>query len=108
MTHHRPGGSRQRPDMQARALVLRVGLRKQPIRPQSQRQAKQSHEPKHGMPPQSDVDPTADDRRYGRSKRKQHSHETQQLLSLRALEEVADDGTANDHSDTGADSLQGP
>ena len=37
--------------MQVRALILRVGLRKQPIRSQSKRQAKQRHESKHGMPP---------------------------------------------------------
>ena len=58
------------------------------------------------MPAQSDVDPTADDRSHGRSKGKQHGHEAQELLSLRALEQIADDGAADDHANAGTGPLQ--
>jgi len=106
MAHHGPGRPGQGPDMQMRTLLLWVCLRKQQIRPDDERQSKQRHEPKHGMPAQCNVDPTTDDRRHCRGEGKQHGHEAQELLSLRTFKEIADDGAPDNHADTGADSLQ--
>ena len=58
------------------------------------------------MPAQSDVDPTAYDRSHGRSEGKQQGHEAQELLSLRAFKEIADDGAADNHANAGTGPLQ--
>src|SRR5882724_1378493 len=54
------------------------------------------------------MDPAADDRCHGGRESGEHGDEAQEFLRLRSLEQVADHRTADNHADTGADSLQAP